>query len=886
MKKKTFLIVLSLCIVMILSLAGCSMLGDLAGDNNKKEYKIIFANTSIPSSPIVDGRITMPEDPTSEGYDFGGWFVDSACTIPFDQEYLSKNPITGDIRVYPKWIKKGTNIVIVTLNVNGGDELLDNTIEITKGMNVAQELPIPTLGGYAFVGWYDALIGGEQITGPSGEIINYNGEDITLYARWEITTYEVSVVSFDNTIGTVSGGKTEVEYLEEVTVTATTLDENYTFLGWYDGTKLVSESLTYSFIVENDISLVAKWLGENRTINFYRNYMEGDLHYEPIDYCYGAKVSYTPSRRAGYTFIGWYDNPECTGTPVCVNGVFEKMLFEDNASLYACWSEGHDQLTYEQIGNTETVRVTGVKDGAGAIIHIPTTWSDYKVTTIGENAFKNSNHNAIVISSSIVAIEQNAFSEATANIYFDKDADLTLLNTTNFTSAQRIYTHVTLGAENELIDGEYVEANGILADDYINTPEEGRAFYSYCWLYTHEEEFTLTIDEAVYDGDDAGFKDAMIGTNGVFKNVNLELGLKSETDTSFSYGTNPEERTITFIFKKKTGNSIASGYLSDDKLQTQSKGLINVNKALNNHDFEIDSMPEFVVYNSEQLVYAVEHGYRPIFGNTNTSAENCYDKAREILSYIIQPEMTNDIQKIIAIHDYIALNVTYDSELLEESTANGVDSSSVSHYRGFYLEGVFEDGKAVCDGITKAFMLMCRIEGIEAIRVSGLGRSWNATLGCYVDVGHAWNKVHVGEKWYTVDVTNDDSILGITGTNYSFEVLNHQFFMVSDDLIAGSHIEDTFVYKDKHVSNGNYDYYANVTYDGTRDLVITSQNELEILVNTLKQLSNKTDKLYTAEIRVHEDFVDAINWSIAGIGHQELAGPNLYMIFFTANMDK
>ena len=881
MKKKLFLSALVVCLLLVFLLTGCELFGG-SSDEDKKEYKVIFVSTSLDPAPIVDGVITMPKNPTKEGYDFAGWYVDSACTIPFDQNYLSTHTITSDIRVYPKWIEKGTNAVKITLEVNGGDELLENVVTITKGMNVAQELGVPTRGGYVFVGWYTAPNGGVQMTDESGEIINYNGNDATFYAIWEATTYDVVVSSSVDAIGTVGGGKVNAMYRETITITATTLNDNYQFIGWFEGDELFSSEATYQFKVERDVTLVAKWVGEERTILFYRNYVSDDDTFVEKTYNYGETITYTPSRRAGYTFIGWYDNRECVGAPVCVNGTFENATYPNNTTLYAKWSEGHDQLEYEHIVGTNEVKLVGVKDGAGAIIHIPTKWSGYDVTTIGANVFANSNKNAIVIPSSIDTIEANAFSGATASIYFDKGADVSLISNAHFTDAQKIYVHLMLEEEvGGLIDGEYVEANGILADTFIDTREEGRAFYSYCWLYTYEEPFTLTISDALYNGSEDGFAEAMIDEGGLFKNVNLELGLKSETESTFNYSVRSSKNEITFDFSKKGGgNTIASGYTDGGKLQTQSKGLIDIKNVGVAHDFEIDSMPEYVVYNSEQLVYAVEHGYKPIFGTSGTSAENCYNLARTALTRIINPEM-NVFQKVTAIHDYIALTVTYDSALLTLSTAEGVDAGDVSHYRGFNLEGVFEDGKAVCDGITKAFMLMCRIEGIEVIRVSGKSVSWNSDLGRYVEVGHAWNKVHVDEIWYTVDVTNDDSILKLNGVEY--EVLNHQFFMVSDDKIATSHVEDTFI--ELPVSTGNYNYHKNNTYDGTRDLVITSQVELEHVITYLKALQNEIDTFYTVEVILEGVSADALDFSagLAGFGYvpkYQIGNSGIYLVNF------
>lgn len=84
-------------------------------------------------------------------------------------------------------------------------------------------------------------------------------------------------------------------------------------------------------------------------------------------------------------------------------------------------------------------------------------------------------------------------------------------------------------------------------------------------------------------------------------------------------------------------------------------------------------------------------------------------------------------------------------------------------YYGYYLEGIFldkfykKDMHAVCDGKSKAFVLMCGIEGITAVRISGKASSDGKNFG-----GHAWNKVLLdlngtGDKeWYFVDTTWGD----------------------------------------------------------------------------------------------------------------------------------
>ncbi|MBR3685275.1 MAG: InlB B-repeat-containing protein [Clostridia bacterium] len=839
--KKYGIIVLAVCLLLSFMLVGCNLF-DLE-DSESKEYKIIFVGTSIDPITIKDGSLTMPNDPVAEGKIFGGWYVDSACTIPFNQEYLTKNPLSGDLRVYPKWVDIGENTVILTLDVNEGNPLSDDTIEVVAGINAVQELPIPSRDGYNFVGWFTAKTNGEKLTDADGILLNYDGEEATIYAIWEEATYTITLGEVDSSIGNVSGGKTGATYLESITVEAVTIDNHYNFVGWFDGETLLSESMTYTFEATEDITLTARWLGEQRTIYFYRNYTIGDTNYDSYPYNYGSDISFTPQKMPGHSFIGWYDNQECVGEAVSKSGEIQKAKFDDGISLYAKWTEGHDKLNYNIIGVNQ-VEVTGIKESAGNVVYVPSIWGAYKVTKIADNAFRNSDKDAIVISSSINAIGENAFEGATANIYFDRGADLSLLNTDNFSASQNIYSHLINESENALLDGCYVEANGIFADDHIDSVLEAEAFYSYAWLYTYTEKFTLTIGNGVYSGDDAGFKDAMMGEEGLFKNLASKLMLKSDTASSFSYNTYDNKRQIYFDFDKKDSKFVASATTTGGKKQVQATSLIQASKVGSTHELYIDSLPEYLVFNSEQLVYAVEHGYQPIFGVENSTAEECYNKARDILATIINGEMS-EFDKIKAIHDYIALNVTYDSVLLSMSGVNTADT--ISHYRGFNLEGALIDGKAVCDGITKTFMLLCRMEGIEAIRVSGSVKTPTGTPGEYQTIGHAWNKVKVAGVWYAVDVTNDDSILSIGGVSETYEILTHKFFMVSDSVLEATHTEDEDSTAPK--ATGNYEYHKNTKYDGINDLVIKSQAELNLIIDDLKALQTAKSKFYFVEVK-------------------------------------
>lgn len=161
-----------------------------------------------------------------------------------------------------------------------------------------------------------------------------------------------------------------------------------------------------------------------------------------------------------------------------------------------------------------------------------------------------------------------------------------------------------------------------------------------------------------------------------------------------------------------------------------------------------------------------------------------YNAAIEALNAIIKKEMT-DTDKVHAIYDYLVYYVDYDFELYKRYQEDPKKVSAGE--RAFKLEGVFLDKTAVCDGISKAFSLMCSIECIPNVRI----------VGDKDGIPHAWNKVLIDGQWYLVDATWGNFALnsGEEGEEIITEFLSHAYFLTTDD--------STYVEK-KIYSAGNY----------------------------------------------------------------------------------
>lgn len=253
----------------------------------------------------------------------------------------------------------------------------------------------------------------------------------------------------------------------------------------------------------------------------------------------------------------------------------------------------------------------------------------------------------------------------------------------------------------------------------------------------------------------------------------------------------------------------------------------NVKKTRN---FYIDGVKETMSVSTSNMLYkAVAWGYQPEFmGSQAENLKQIYDNAKDALSYIVSDEMS-EYEKVHAIYDYIIYNVRYDHDCANAEDAYVSGNLSLNEkmkYYGYYLEGIFldkfykKDMHAVCDGKSKAFVLMCGIEGITAVRISGEASSDGKNFG-----GHAWNKVLLdlngtGDKeWYFVDTTWGD-----VGDD-SKEFLSHAYFLLSDDETVNTHREKTGHGYPK--AEGKFDYFAHETYtsNGTEyNYVITNRN--------------------------------------------------------------
>lgn len=152
------------------------------------------------------------------------------------------------------------------------------------------------------------------------------------------------------------------------------------------------------------------------------------------------------------------------------------------------------------------------------------------------------------------------------------------------------------------------------------------------------------------------------------------------------------------------------------------------------------------------------------------------NKIQEIIDLVIKPGMT-DLQKEIAVHNYIANNSRYDEENYRKGT---VPKEANTSY------GVLINGVGVCGGYASAMDKLLETAGIESIIISGeAGENGNYEP-------HAWNLVKLDGEYYHLDATWNDPIYTFNGVRK--DVIHFDYFNLTDKEISKDHKWDSDKY--------------------------------------------------------------------------------------------
>lgn len=136
----------------------------------------------------------------------------------------------------------------------------------------------------------------------------------------------------------------------------------------------------------------------------------------------------------------------------------------------------------------------------------------------------------------------------------------------------------------------------------------------------------------------------------------------------------------------------------------------------------------------------------------------------QVIRSVIRKDMTR-YEKVKAVHNWMIRNVKYDYYRLKQGYIPRVSHTA---------KGALVKKVAVCDGYAHAFQMIMKKLKIPCRFV----------VGSSGGVGHAWNMVKLGGKWYHVDVTFDDPIINGRNTNTT---PYYTYFLKSSSVMKKSH---------------------------------------------------------------------------------------------------
>lgn len=323
--------------------------------------------------------------PTRAGYTFAGWYAEASCTgsrVDSDGTYT---PTGSMITLYAKWAPKSYD---VTLNTNGGTGGTDIT-SYTCG--TVTTLPTDwTKTGYDFAGWY----ANENYTGdPVTEISATDTGEKKYWAKWTPTSYNIS---YDLDGGAVTGNPTSYTIEDSAITLINPTKTGYSFGGW-SGTDLTGSnnmSVTIAAGSTGDREYKAHWNVADYTVTLNGNGGQGGTSL--ISYAHGTGATLpTDWTRAGYSFAGWYDNENCTGTEVTEIPATAM----GNKEYWAKWTPISYTITYLLDGGTVTGNPASYTIEDSAITLNNPTREGYTFTGWGGTDLTGNNHMSVTIAS-------------------------------------------------------------------------------------------------------------------------------------------------------------------------------------------------------------------------------------------------------------------------------------------------------------------------------------------------------------------------------------------------------------------------------------------------------------------------------------------------------
>ena len=298
-------------VLFVFMLAGC--IGEASTFTVKFDSQ---GGTEVANVVIEKGKeIKLPEPPTKEGYEFGGWTLKGS-----EELFLDSTPITESITLYAKWLE----IFDVTFVTNCEATL--EVAKVTDGKLVSE--PTVENEGFILVGWFTD----EELENQFSFNTPVTG-DMSLYAKWvdSSTAYTVSFkvngVVVDTKVVTTG---------QKVAEPAAPVVDYFTFDGWMNG----EDVYDFDAPVHSELELVAKFSQNTFVLQTEQNHNYAEFKAKKAD----AANDRTTFIKRDVDFLAGDDNAVKLQLVVQLGAEYDAEEDEFGRVYYGAWTFDYELL--------------------------------------------------------------------------------------------------------------------------------------------------------------------------------------------------------------------------------------------------------------------------------------------------------------------------------------------------------------------------------------------------------------------------------------------------------------------------------------------------------------------------------------------------------------
>ncbi len=271
-------------------------------DKEPKIYNVTFNDwdgSEISSQTVKEEESAIaPADPEREGYTFDSW----------DKDFSN---VSSNLVVTAQY---NINSYNVSFNTDGGSEVSNQLVEYQK--SAERPATDPTKKGYIFVDWYSD----QNYTSQYDFDTPIKG-DTTIYAKWEVKTYQVSydLTTTNGSISakvdgeSISSGE-EVQEGKEIVFTASS-DSGYQIEHWLMDGEVIPDYKGNTYIIDelmNNIEVSADFIlipDDNYQVKFNVRDKEEYIAIDGAEIVVASDILFTNTSGSAITYLqdGTYD---------------------------------------------------------------------------------------------------------------------------------------------------------------------------------------------------------------------------------------------------------------------------------------------------------------------------------------------------------------------------------------------------------------------------------------------------------------------------------------------------------------------------------------------------------------------------------------------------